>query len=231
MGTMVQARGLSEADYRGERFRDHPKDLKGNHDVLALTRPDVLEAIHREYLEAGADIIETNTFSSNRISQADYGLEAVAGEMSLAAAEAARRAADAVMAETPGRPVWVAGALGPTTKSASLSRDVNDPGARAVTFDELEAAYHEQALGLLDGGVDLLLVETIFDTLNAKAALVAIERAFEERGRRVPVMVSVTIFESGRNLSDPDGRGLLDLGLPREACSRWASTARSARSR
>jgi 5-methyltetrahydrofolate--homocysteine methyltransferase len=200
MGTMVQARSLTEADYRGERFKDHPKDLKGNHDVLALTRPDVLEAIHREYLEAGADIVETNTFSSNRISQGDYGLEEQAAAMSRAAAEAARRAMDAYMADT-GRPVWLAGALGPTTKSASLSRDVNDPGARAVTFDELEAAYNEQAAALLEGGVDLLLVETVFDTLNAKAALVGIERAFDDAGRRVPVMVSVTIFESGRNLS------------------------------
>jgi 5-methyltetrahydrofolate--homocysteine methyltransferase len=200
MGTMVQARGLTEADYRGERFKDHPKDLKGNHDVLALTRPDVLEAIHREYLEAGADIIETNTFSSNRISQSDYGLEGSAAAISRAAAEAARRAVDAYRADT-GRPVWLAGALGPTTKSASLSRDVNDPGARAVTFDELEAAYNEQATALLQGGVDLLLVETVFDTLNAKAALVGIERAFDDAGRRVPVMVSVTIFESGRNLS------------------------------
>ncbi len=201
MGTMIQARGLSEADYRGDRFRDHPKDLKGNHDVLALTRPDVLEAIHREYLLAGADIIETNTFNSNRISQGEYGLEEVAGEISLGAACAARRAADGIVAETSGRLVWVAGALGPTTKSASLSRDVNDPGARAVTFDQLEEAYHEQALGLLEGGVDLLLVETIFDTLNGKAALVGIERAFEVKGRRVPVMASVTIFDSGRNLS------------------------------
>jgi 5-methyltetrahydrofolate--homocysteine methyltransferase len=200
MGTMVQARGLSEADYRGERFKSHGKDLKGNHDVLALTRPDVLEAIHREYMEAGADLVETNTFSSNRISQGDYGLEEVAGEMSRAAAEAARRAVDRYTADT-GRLVWLAGALGPTTRSASLSRDANDPGARAVTFDELEAAYHEQALALLDGGVDLLLVETIFDTLNAKAALVGIERAFDVRARRVPVMASVTIFDGGRNLA------------------------------
>src|SRR5262245_35463781 len=200
MGTMVQARGLTEADYRGEPFKDHPKDLKGNHDVLALTRPDVLEAIHREYLEAGADIIETNTFSSNRISQSDYGLEEHAAAMSRAAAEAARRAVDGYAKDT-GRSAWLAGALGPTTKSASISRDVNDPAARGITFDELEAAYHEQAVALLDGGVDLLLVETVFDTLNAKAALVGIERAFDERGRRVPIMASVTIFENGRNLS------------------------------
>src|SRR6266571_6874815 len=201
MGTMAQARKLGEADYRGDRFKDHPQDLKGNHDLLNLTRPDVVRSFHREYLLAGADIVETNTFTSTSISQADYNLEHIAREVNLAGAVAAREAADTVMAEQPGRTCWVAGALGPTTKSASISRDVNDPGARGVSFDELEAAYREQALGLLDGGVDLLLVETIFDTLNGKAALFAIERAFEERGRRVPVMVSVTIFEGGRNLS------------------------------
>ena len=202
MGTMVQARGLGEADYRGERFARHPRDLKGNHELLNLTRPDVVEAVHREYLAAGADIIETNTFTATRIAQSDYGTEALAHEINLAAARAARRAADAVMGEEPGRVCWVAGALGPTNKTASLSRDVADPGARGVTFDELEAAYHEQALGLLDGGVDLLLVETAFDTLNAKAALFAIERAFDTRGLRRPVMASVTITDrSGRNLS------------------------------
>ena len=181
MGTMVQSRKLVEADYRGDRFLDHPKDLKGNNDLLNITRPEVVEAIHREYLVAGADIIETNTFNSTSISQADYGLEHVAYELNLAGARAARRAADAVMAEQPGRTCCVAGALGPTKKSASISRDVNDPGAREVTFDELVASYGEQARGLLDGGVDLLLVETAFDTLNAKAALFAIERAFESR--------------------------------------------------
>ena len=201
MGTMAQERGLGEADYRGERFRDHPQDLKGDHDLLNLTRPDVVEAIHREYLLAGADVVETNTFTSTSISQADYRLEGLAYELNLAGAKLARKAAEGVMAEEPGRARWVAGSLGPTSKTASLSRDVNDPGARAVSFDELEAAYREQALGLLDGGADLLLVETAFDTLNAKAALFGIERAFEERGRRVPVMVSVTIFENGRNLS------------------------------
>ena len=201
MGTMVQARNLGEPDYRGDRFKDHPQDLKGNGDLLNLVRPDVVESIHREYLLAGADIVETNTFTSTSVSQADYRLEHLAHELNLEGARAARRAADGVMAEQPGRACWVAGSLGPTTRSASISRDVNDPGARAVTFDELVAAYHEQARGLLAGGVDLLVVETCFDTLNAKAALFAIERLFEEEGRRVPVIVSVTIFKDGRNLS------------------------------
>ena len=161
-----------------------------------------MTAAHREYLAAGADIVETNTFNGTRISQADYGTEALAYDINVAAARAARQAVDEVMAEEPGRVCWVAGALGPTNKTASLSRDVNDPGARSVTFAELEEAYHEQALGLLDGGADLLLVETAFDTLNAKAALFAIERAFEVRGVRRPVMASVTITDlSGRNLS------------------------------
>jgi 5-methyltetrahydrofolate--homocysteine methyltransferase len=202
MGTMIQAHGLGEADFRGERFRDHARELKGNSDVLNLTRPDVIEGIHRQYLEAGADIVETNTFTATSISQADYGLQDLAYEINLAGARAARRAADAVMAADPGRLRWVAGALGPTNRAASLSRDVNDPGARQVTFDQLEAAYREQARGLLDGGADLLLVETIFDTLNAKAALFAIQRLCDEGGRRAPIMVSVTITDrSGRTLS------------------------------
>ncbi len=202
MGTLLQARGLSEEDYRGERLRGFSREVKGNHELLNLSRPDVVTAAHREYLAAGADIVETNTFNGTRISQADYGSEAFAYDINLAAARAARRAVDGVMAEERGRTCWVAGALGPTNKTASLSRDVNDPGARSVTFAELEEAYHEQALGLLDGGADILLVETAFDTLNAKAALVAIERAFEVRGTRRPVMASVTITDlSGRNLS------------------------------
>jgi len=202
MGTLLQARGLSEEDYRGERLKGWGREVKGNHELLNLSRPDVVEAAHREYLAAGADIVETNTFNGTRISQADYGTEALAYDINVAAARAARQAVDGVMAEEPGRVAWVAGALGPTNKTASLSRDVNDPGARGVSFDELEEAYHEQALGLLDGGADLLLVETAFDTLNAKAALFAIERAFEVRGFRRPVMASVTITDlSGRNLS------------------------------
>jgi 5-methyltetrahydrofolate--homocysteine methyltransferase len=202
MGTLLQARGLPEEDYRGERLRNWSREVKGNHELLNLSRPDVVEAAHREYLAAGADIVETNTFNGNRFSQSDYGTEALAYDLNLAAARAARRAVDAVMAEERGRLCWVAGALGPTNKTASLSRDVNDPGARSVTFAELEEGYHEQALGLLDGEVDLLIVETAFDTLNAKAALAAIERAFEVRGVRRPVVASVTITDlSGRNLS------------------------------
>jgi len=202
MGTMIQGYSLDEAGYRGREFADHGRDLKGDNDLLNLSRPEIVEAIHREYLEAGADIIETNTFNSTSIAQADYGLEGRAYDLNLAGARAARRAVDAVLATSPGRPRFVAGAMGPTNRTASLSRDVNNPGARATTFDELEAAYHQQARGLLDGGVDLLLVETVFDTLNAKAALHAIDRLFAEGGRRVPVMVSVTIVDqSGRTLS------------------------------
>ncbi len=202
MGTMIQSYQLQEADYRGERFAQHPQDLKGNNDLLSLTRPDIVEAIHRAYLEAGADIIETNSFNAQRISQADYGLEDLSYELNLAAAQCARRAVDAFLEECPSRPRFVAGALGPTNKTASISPDVNDPGARGTTFDELVAAYAEQAEGLLDGGADLLLPETTFDTLNLKAALFAIEEVFERRGRRVPVIASVTVADaSGRTLS------------------------------
>ncbi len=202
MGTLLQARKPAEADFRGERLRDWPRELKGNYDLLSLSRPDIVEGAHREYLAAGADIVETNTFNANAFSQSDYGTEGLVYELNVAAARSARAAADAVMAKEPGRNCWVAGALGPTNKTASLSRDVNDPGARAVGFDELAAAYHEQAIGLLDGGVDLLLVETIFDTLNGKAALFGIERAFDVRGFRRPLLASVTITDlSGRNLS------------------------------
>jgi 5-methyltetrahydrofolate--homocysteine methyltransferase len=202
MGTLMQARCREEADFRGERFRDHPKDLKGDHEILNLSRPEVVVAVHREYLAAGADIIETNTFNANRISQADYGTEDLAREMNVSAARWARQAADEWMKEDPTRLVWVAGALGPTNKTASMSRDVNDPGARSITFDELEAAYHEQAAGLLEGGADLLIVETVFDSLNGKAALAGVQRLFDEADRRVPVIASVTITDlSGRNLS------------------------------
>src|SRR5262245_814719 len=201
MGTMIQARKLQEADYRGDRFQDAAKDLKGNSDVLHLTRPDVIGAIHEAYLEAGADIVETNTFTSTRVAQSDYGLEALAYELNVAGARAARQAVDGFVAEHPGTQRFVAGALGPTNRTLSLSRDVNDPGARQVTFDEVVAAYREQTQGLLAGGVDVLLVETCFDTLNCKAALFAIGSLFDEGARRVPLMVSVTIFESGRNLS------------------------------
>ncbi len=166
MGTLMQGRCREEGDFRGERFRDHPRDLKGDHEMLNLTRPEVILAAHREYLAAGADIIETNTFNANRISQADYGTEDLAHEMNVSAARWARQAADEWMKEDPAREVWVAGALGPTNKTASLSRDVSDPGARSITFDELEAAYHEQAAGLLEGGEDLLVVESVFDSLK-----------------------------------------------------------------
>jgi 5-methyltetrahydrofolate--homocysteine methyltransferase len=202
MGTMIQALRLDEAGFRGRQFADHPSDLKGCNDLLCLTRPDLVEAIHRQYLEAGADIIETNTFNSTCISMADYKLEAHVYDLNLAGAEVARKAVNAVMAKDPKRPRFVAGAIGPTNRTASMSPDVNNPAFRAVTYDELVAAYTEQIRGLLDGGVDLLLVETAFDTLNCRAALFAIDQYFETTGGRVPVMVSVTITDrSGRTLS------------------------------
>ena len=201
MGTMIQQCHLGEADFRG-RFHDHPHDLIGDNDILVLTRPDVVRSIHDAYLEAGADIIETNTFSATRVAQADYRMEGQARAINEAAARIAREAADAWTARTPDQPRFVAGALGPTNRTASISPDVNDPGARNVTFDELSAAYREAAEGLVDGGADLLLVETIFDTLNAKAALFAIESLFDARGARLPVIVSGTITDaSGRTLS------------------------------
>jgi 5-methyltetrahydrofolate--homocysteine methyltransferase len=202
MGSLIQGYRLTEEDFRGERFADHPSDVKGNNELLVLTRPDVIEEIHRKYLDAGADILETNTFSSNRVSQADYSLEHLAKELNIEAARLARRACDVVTALDPERPRWVAGALGPTNKTASLSPDVNDPGYRAISFDQLVGAYEEQTEGLVEGGVDVLLIETIFDTLNAKAAVFAIERYFERAGIRLPVMISVTITDaSGRTLS------------------------------
>ena len=200
MGTMIQGYRLEEEHYRGERFVDHDHDLKGDSDLLSLTQPDIIRAIHRAYLDAGADVIATNTFTGTSISQADYGLQDICYELNRAAATIAREAADA--ASTPERPRYVAGALGPTNKTASISPDVNDPGKRNVTFDELVESYLEQANGVIDGGADLLLIETIFDTLNAKAAIFAVETLFEERGRRWPVIVSGTITDaSGRTLS------------------------------
>ncbi|MEE9391031.1 MAG: methionine synthase [Planctomycetota bacterium] len=200
MGTMIQGYELKEADFRGERFADHALDLRGNNDLLSLVRPDIVEAIHLEYFRAGADIVETNTFSSTLIAQADYGLEALAYELNLESAKIAKIAAE--KAAVDGRPRFVAGALGPTNKTASLSPDVEDPGRRDIRYDDLAAAYSEQARGLLDGGVDLLLVETVFDTLNARAALFAIDSLFADGARRVPVMVSGTITDSsGRTLS------------------------------
>jgi len=202
MGTMVQRHELSEADYRGERFADHGIDLKGNNELLVLTRPDVIAGIHDAYLAAGADLIETNTFNAQRVSQGDYALEALSYELNVAAVRLARAAADAWTARTPERPRFVAGAIGPMNKTLSLSPDVNDPAFRAVSFAAVRDAYAEQVRGLLDGGVDVLLVETIFDTLNAKAALLAIETVQRERGSAVPVLISVTITDkSGRTLS------------------------------
>jgi 5-methyltetrahydrofolate--homocysteine methyltransferase len=201
MGTMIQTRRLDEAAYRGERFRDWKRDLKGNNDLLNLTQPQVIRDIHRQYLEAGADIIETNTFNSTTISMADYGMESLVSELNVAGATNARAAADAVMAAQPGRVCLVAGALGPTSKTASISGDVNNPAARSVTYDQLAAAYYQQARALLEGGADLLLVETVFDSLNSKAALFAIASLFDEVPR-VPVMLSFTITDlSGRTLS------------------------------
>ena len=202
MGTMVQRHSLEEADFRGERFIDHSGDLKGNNDLLSLTRPEIIRGIHTEFLEAGSDIIETNTFSATRIGMADYSLEAIARELNVASAKLAREAVETVMAKDGSRRCYVAGAIGPTNRTASLSPDVNDPAYRAVTFDDLVATYREQTEGLIEGGVDILLPETTFDTLNLKAALFAIEQVFQDTGERLPVMVSVTITDaSGRTLS------------------------------
>jgi 5-methyltetrahydrofolate--homocysteine methyltransferase len=202
MGTMIQRYQLTEADFRGERFRDHAHDLKGNNDLLALTRPDVVAEIHRSYLAAGADLVETNSFSSTAIAQADYGLSSVAYELSVAAARLAREAADEWSVNTPDRPRFVAGAIGPTNRTLSISPDVGNPAYRAVTFDQVVAAYREHVRGLIDGGVDVLLLETIFDTLNAKAAIAAILDVFEDTGVQLPLMISVTITDrSGRTLS------------------------------
>lgn len=201
MGSLIQSYELTEEDFRGEIFRGHNHDLKGNNDLIQLTKPKVLAEIHRRYLEAGADIIETNTFSSTSIAQADYGLEAHAYELNRAGAAVARKVCDEVGAET-GRPRFVAGSIGPTNKTASISPDVNDPGFRDITFDGLVEAYVEETRGLIDGGADLLLVETIFDTLNAKAALFAIDEVFEAYGIKLPIMISGTITDlSGRFLS------------------------------
>ena len=200
MGTMIQRYKLVEADYRGTRFKDHPKDLKGNNEMLQLTKPEVIREIHAQYLAAGADIIETNTFGATSVAQDDYGLGAFAREMNLAAARLAREVCDEY--ESADKPRFVAGALGPTPKTASISPDVNDPAARNVTFDELRAAYYEQASGLLEGGCDLFLVETIFDTLNAKAAIFALDELMEATGERLPVILSGTVTDaSGRILS------------------------------
>ena len=200
MGTMIQRFKLTEAQYRGERFADFHRDVKGNNELLSLTRPDVIRDIHEKYLAAGADLIETNTFGATSIAQADYDMAHLAREMNVESAKLARAACDKF--STPDHPRFVAGALGPTPKTASISPDVNDPGARNVDFEALRAAYYEQVEGLVEGGADVLLVETIFDTLNAKAALFAIDEFFEKSGERLPVMISGTVTDaSGRVLS------------------------------
>ena len=200
MGTMIQRHRLAEADYRGERFRDHAGSLKGNNELLQITRPDVIRSIHEAYLKAGADIVETNTFGATSVAQADYGLEGLAREMNVAAARLAREVCDTFTSAD--KPRFVAGALGPTPKTASISPDVNDPAARNVTFAQLRDAYREQAEGLLEGGCDLFLVETVFDTLNAKAAIFALDELMEDSGERLPVIVSGTVTDaSGRILS------------------------------
>lgn len=201
-GTMIQDQQLTEEDFRGDILREHPHDLKGNNDLLCLTRPDVIEKIHFDYFQAGADFATTNTFSSTTIAQADYLLEDRVPEINRAAAQVANRAARAAEAATPGRRCYILGGLGPTNRTTSMSPDVNRPDYRAITFDQLAAAYHEQAAALLEGGIDGFLLETIFDTLNAKAALFALEKLFDETKRRVPVMISATITDaSGRTLS------------------------------
>ncbi len=200
MGTMIQRFKLDEAQYRGERFKDFHKDVKGNNELLSLTRPDVIRDIHERYLAAGADLIETNTFGATTVAQEDYDMANLAYEMNVASARIAREACDKY--STPDKPRFVAGAVGPTPKTASISPDVNDPGARNVSFEELRAAYYEQVKGLVEGGSDVLLVETIFDTLNAKAALFAIEEFFEASGERLPLIISGTVTDaSGRILS------------------------------
>ena len=210
MGTMIQRHKLEENDFRGEIFANHSKDLKGNNDILSITRPDIILDIHREYLAAGADIIETNTFSSTSIAQADYGLETSVRDLNLASARLAKQAAIEFTEKDPAKPRFVAGAMGPTNKTASLSPHVSDPGFRAVTFDDLVEAYREQAEALLDGGVDIFLVETVFDTLNAKAALFAIMDLMEERKVKVPIMLSGTITDaSGRTLSGQTAEAFL----------------------
>ena len=202
MGTMIQSHRFSEADFRGERFKDWPRDLRGNNDLLILTQPDTIRQIHVDYLHAGADIVETNTFSSTSIAQADYGMEDLAFELNREGARLAREAADLVTAETPDRPRFVAGAIGPTNRSASISPDVNNPGFRNVSFDDLVKAYGEAARGLIEGGADMILFETVFDTLNVKAGIVALEEVFAATGKRLPLMISGTITDlSGRTLS------------------------------
>ncbi len=210
MGTMLQQYKFTEEDFRGERFKDYPTPLKGNNDLLSITQPEAVKAVHRKYFEAGADIVETNTFSGTTIAMADYQMEDLVYELNFQSAKIAKEVADEITAKEPHKPRFVAGSIGPTNRTASMSPDVNDPGYRAVTFDELRIAYKQQAEALLDGGSDILLVETVFDTLNAKAALFAIEEVKAERNIEVPVMVSGTITDaSGRTLSGQTAEAFL----------------------
>jgi len=210
MGTMLQQYQFTEEDYRGERFKDFPVSLKGNNDLLTLTQPEAIKAIHRKYLEAGADIIETNTFSGTTVAMADYQMEHLVYELNFESARLAKEVAMEYTAKNPKKPRFVAGSIGPTNKTASMSPKVNDPGFRAITFEDLKIAYKQQAEALLDGGADILLVETVFDTLNAKAALFAIEEVKQERNLKVPVMVSGTITDaSGRTLSGQTAEAFL----------------------
>lgn len=210
MGTMLQRHSFEEADFRGERFKDHPVPVQGNNDLLSLTQPEAIAEVHALYFEAGADIVETNTFSGTTIAMADYEMEDLVYELNFESARIAREVADRFTTQEPNKPRFVAGAIGPTNKTASLSPDVNDPGFRAISFDELRAAYKQQAEALIDGGCDLLLVETIFDTLNAKAALFAIAEIRDERSIDIPVMVSGTITDaSGRTLSGQTAEAFL----------------------
>lgn len=211
MGTMIQRYKLTEADFKSHpKLINHNKPLQGNNDLLSLTRPDVIKAIHLQYLEAGADIIETNTFSGTIVAQADYDCEFLVDDINIESAKVARQAADEMTAKNPAKPRFVAGAIGPTNKTASLSPDVNDPGYRAITYDELVSYYYQQVKGLCQGGVDIILIETIFDTLNAKAALFAVDKYFEEIGDQYPIMVSGTITDaSGRTLSGQTAEAFL----------------------
>lgn len=210
MGTMIQQYNFTEDDYRGERFKDFKVSLKGNNDLLSLTQPEAIKDIHKKYLEAGADIIETNTFSGTTIAMADYQMEDLVTELNFRSAKIAREVADEFTVKEPNKPRFVAGSMGPTNKTASMSPEVNDPGYRAITFNELKTAYKQQAEALVDGGVDLLLVETVFDTLNAKAALFAIEEIKDERNIHIPVMISGTITDaSGRTLSGQTAEAFL----------------------
>ncbi len=210
MGTMIQRHPLTEEDFRGERFKDHQHPLKGNNDLLSITRPDIIKDIHRLYFESGADIVETNTFSGTTIAQADYSLEDAVYDINFQSAKIAREVADQITASEPEKPRFVAGSIGPTNRTASISPDVNDPGYRNINFDKLVAAYVESTLALMEGGADLILIETVFDTLNAKAALFATLEVFDEKGKELPIMVSGTITDaSGRTLSGQTAEAFL----------------------